>query len=119
MRRCVSAGETLPIQVWEDWYNATGLKIIDGIGATEMLHIFISSNEENRIPGATGLPILGYEAKIIDEKGKELAANQPGRLAVRGITGCKYLNREEKQKAYVEEGWNITGDIFKKDEKVK
>ena len=117
LRRCVSAGETLPIQVWEDWYNATGLKIIDGIGATEMLHIFISSNEENRIPGATGLPILGYEAKIIDANGKELAVNQPGRLAVRGITGCKYLNREEKQKAYVEAGWNITGDIFKKDEK--
>ncbi|VXB90274.1 2-aminobenzoate-CoA ligase [Flavobacterium sp. 9AF] len=117
LRRCVSAGETLPIQVWEDWYDATGLKIIDGIGATEMLHIFISSNEENRIPGATGLPILGYEAKIIDEKGKELTANQTGRLAVRGITGCKYLNREEKQKEYVQKGWNITGDIFKKDEK--
>ncbi|NHN25757.1 AMP-binding protein [Flavobacterium jejuense] len=116
LRKCVSAGETLPLQVWEDWYKATGLKIIDGIGATEMLHIFISSNEENMIPGATGLPILGYEAKIIDEEGNELPPNQSGRLAVRGITGCKYLNREEKQKTYVSNGWNITGDIFKQDD---
>ena len=116
LRKCVSAGETLPLQVWQDWYDATGLKIIDGIGATEMLHIFISSNEENMIPGATGLAILGYEAKIIDEQGNKLPPNQPGKLAVRGITGCKYLNREEKQKEYVQNGWNITGDIFKQDE---
>jgi len=116
LRKCVSAGETLPIKVWQDWYDATGLKIIDGIGATEMLHIFISSNEENMKPGATGLPITGYEAKIIDLSGNEVPANESGRLAVRGITGCKYLNREEKQKEYVEKGWNITGDIFRKDE---
>jgi 2-aminobenzoate-CoA ligase len=116
LRKCVSAGEALPFKVWEDWYNATGLKIIDGIGATEMLHIFISSNEENMKPGATGVPILGYEAKIIDLEGNETPNNEPGRLAVRGITGCKYLNREDKQKEYVENGWNITGDIFKKDE---
>lgn len=116
LRKCVSAGETLPLQVWQDWFEATGLKIIDGIGATEMLHIFISSNEENMKPGATGLPILGYEAKIIDEDGNELATNIPGRLAVKGITGCKYLNREDKQKAYVQNGWNITGDVFKKDD---
>jgi len=116
LRKCVSAGETLPLQVWQDWYDATGLKIIDGIGATEMLHIFISSNEENMIPGATGLAILGYEAKIIDEQGNKLPPNQPGKLVVRGITGCKYLNREEKQKEYVQNGWNITGDIFKQDE---
>lgn len=115
LRRCVSAGETLPMKVWEDWYNATGLKIIDGIGATEMLHIFISSNEENMKPGATGLAVTGYEAKIVDKKGNEVGANEPGRLAVRGITGCKYLNREEKQREYVENGWNITGDIFKRD----
>ncbi len=116
LRKCVSAGETLPLKVWEDWYNATGLKIIDGIGATEMLHIFISSNEENMKPGATGLPVVGYEAKIIDQNGQEVAINQPGRLAVRGITGCKYLNRPDKQKEYVENGWNITGDVFRKDE---
>lgn len=116
LRKCVSAGETLPLKVWQDWYDATGLKIIDGIGATEMLHIFISSNEENMRPGATGLPITGYEAKIIDAAGNELPANEPGRLAVRGITGCKYLNRPDKQREYVENGWNITGDVYKKDE---
>lgn len=116
LRKCVSAGEALPLKVWQDWYEATGLKIIDGIGATEMLHIFISSNEENMKPGATGVPILGYEAKIVDSEGNELPVNEAGRLAVRGITGCKYLNREDKQRDYVENGWNITGDIFKKDE---
>jgi len=116
LRKCVSAGETLPLKVWQDWYDATGLKIIDGIGSTEILHIFISSNEENMKPGATGKAITGYEAKIIDSKGNELPRNESGRLAVRGITGCKYLNREDKQKEYVENGWNITGDIFRQDE---
>ena len=116
LRKCVSAGETLPLKVWQDWYEVTGLKIIDGIGATEMLHIFISSNEENMKPGATGIAITGYEAKIIDQDGNESSINEPGRLAVRGITGCKYLNRIEKQQEYVQNGWNITGDIFKKDE---
>lgn len=116
LRKCVSAGETLPLKVWEDWYEATGLKIIDGIGSTEILHIFISSNEENMRKGATGLPVRGYEAKIIDKKGNEVEAGQEGRLAVRGITGCKYLNSPEKQKEYVQNGWNITGDIFRKDE---
>ena len=116
LRKCVSAGETLPLKVWQDWYDATGLKIIDGIGATEMLHIFISSNEENMKPGATGKAITGYEAKIIDPQGNELPRNEAGRLAVRGITGCKYLNREEKQREYVVNGLNITGDIFRQDD---
>lgn len=116
LRKCVSAGETLPLKVWQDWYDMTGLKIIDGIGATEMLHIFISSNEANMKPGATGKAITGYEAKIIDKNGNEVATNEPGRLAVRGITGCKYLNRIDKQKDYVENGWNLTGDIFRQDE---
>jgi 2-aminobenzoate-CoA ligase len=116
LRKCVSAGETLPLKVWQDWYDATGLKIIDGIGSTEILHIFISSNEENMKPGATGLAITGYEAKIVDQDGNELPTNEPGRLAVKGITGCKYLNREDKQLEYVENGWNITGDIFRQDE---
>ena len=116
LRKCVSAGENLSLKVWEDWYNATGLKIIDGIGATELLHIFISSNEENMKPGATGLPIHGYEAKIIDENGNGVPINEIGRLAVRGITGCKYLNRPEKQAEYVQNKWNVTGDIFKKDD---
>ena len=116
LRKCISAGETLLIKVWQDWYDATGLKIIDGIGATEMLHIFISSNEENMKIGATGKAITGYEAKIIGHNGNEVNRNEIGRLAVRGITGCKYLNREDKQKEYVENGWNITGDIFRQDE---
>ncbi|MEO5776919.1 MAG: AMP-binding protein [Flavobacterium sp.] len=116
LRKCVSAGETLPLKVWQDWYDATGLKIIDGIGATEMLHIFISSNTENMKPGATGVAVTGYEAKIIDVNGNEVATNEPGKLVVRGITGCKYLNRIDKQKEYVENGWNFTGDIFRQDE---
>ena len=116
LRKCVSAGETLPLKVWEDFYAATGLKIIDGIGSTEILHIFISSNDENMKKGATGLPVRGYEAKIVDEYGNEAQRNNPGRLAVRGITGCKYLNAPDKQKEYVENKWNITGDIFKQDD---
>lgn len=116
LRKCVSAGETLPLKVWDDFHQATGLKIIDGIGSTEILHIFISSHEGNMRKGATGLPVHGYEAKIVDADGNELPANQPGRLAVRGITGCKYLNSPDKQKEYVENKWNITGDIFRHDE---
>lgn len=116
LRKCVSAGETLPLKVWQDWYDATGLKIIDGIGATEMLHIFISSNDNNMKPGATGVAITGYEAKIIDAQGNELQRNEPGKLVVRGITGCKYLNRPEKQAEYVGNGWNVTGDIFRQDD---
>ena len=116
LRKCISAGETLPLKVWEDWYDLTGLKIIDGIGSTEILHIFISSNEQNMRKGATGLPIRGYEAKIIDTLGNEVLNQEPGRLAVRGITGCKYLNATDKQQEYVENKWNITGDIFRKDE---
>ncbi|QYJ67790.1 AMP-binding protein [Flavobacterium litorale] len=116
LRKCVSAGETLPEKVWDDWYNATGLKIIDGIGATELLHIFISSNEDTMRKGATGLPIRGYEAKIVDAQGNNAPVGEEGRLAVRGITGCKYLANEERQQKYVENGWNITGDVFRKDE---
>ncbi|RZJ34313.1 MAG: 2-aminobenzoate-CoA ligase [Flavobacterium sp.] len=116
LQKCISAGETLPAKVWQDWYDATGLRIIDGIGSTEILHIFISSNFQNMKKGATGLPVFGYEAKIIDSAGNNLPPGEPGRLAVRGVTGCKYLNREDKQREYVENGWNITGDIFKKDE---
>ncbi len=115
LRKCVSAGETLPAKVWQDWFDATGLKIIDGIGSTEMLHIFISNNEEFMKKGTTGKPVFGYEAKIIDDHGNEVPDDTPGRLAVRGITGCKYLAREEKQREYVENGWNVTGDIFKRD----
>ncbi|MBC7523616.1 MAG: AMP-binding protein [Flavobacterium sp.] len=116
LRKCISAGESLPIKVWQEWFDATGLKIIDGIGATEMLHIFISSNEFNIKPGSTGKAITGYEAKIVDSEGNEIPRNEAGRLAVRGITGCKYLNRIDKQKEYVQNGWNITGDIFRQND---
>ncbi len=115
LRRCVSAGETLPLKIWQDWKSATGIEIIDGIGATEMLHIFISSRPGHIKPGATGQAISGYEARIIGQEGEELPDGQTGRLAVRGITGCKYLNNPEKQKAYVHNGWNITGDLFRRD----
>ncbi len=116
LRKCISAGETLSVQIWEEWYRSTGLKIIDGIGATEMLHIFISSNEDNMKPGATGLAMPGYEAKVVNDAGDEVEPNTIGKLAVKGITGCKYLNRPDKQSDYVQNGWNITGDLFKRDE---
>ncbi|HEY8389327.1 MAG TPA: AMP-binding protein, partial [Parasegetibacter sp.] len=116
LRKCISAGEPLPLKVWEDWHEATGLKIIDGIGSTEILHIFISADEDNIRKGSTGKPIHGYEAKVIDADGNGVPVNQPGRLAVRGITGCKYLNAPDKQQEYVQNKWNITGDIFRKDE---
>lgn len=116
LRKCVSAGETLPKKVWDDWFETTGLKLIDGIGATEMLHIFISSNDDFMKAGSTGKVVNGYEAKIIDNDGFEVMRNTTGRLAVRGITGCKYLNRPDKQALYVQDGWNITGDVFYQDE---
>jgi 2-aminobenzoate-CoA ligase len=111
LRKCVSAGEALPKATWDAWFAATGIKILDGIGSTEMLHIFIGSPEENLSPGATGKPVPGYQAKIIDENGNALPPNTPGRLAVRGPTGCRYL-ADERQKKYVEDGWNITGDTY-------
>lgn len=115
LRRCISAGETLPLKIWQDWKSATGMEIIDGIGATEMLHIFIASQPGKIKPGATGKVVCGYEAMIVDKNGKPVAVNEIGRLAVRGITGCKYLNDSNKQEAYVQNGWNITGDLFRCD----
>lgn len=111
LKRCVSAGEALPKATWDAWQAATGIKILDGIGSTEMLHIFIGSPEEDLRPGATGKPVPGYQAKVIDENGNALPPNTPGRLAVRGPTGCRYL-ADERQTKYVEDGWNITGDTY-------
>lgn len=116
LRKCVSAGEALPEKVWQDWKAASGLSLIDGIGATEMLHIFISAPENDRRPGSLGKAIPGYEACILSEEGEILPPGNQGRLGVRGITGCKYLNREEKQLEYVRWGWNLTGDVFRQDE---
>ena len=111
LRKCVSAGEALPKATFDAWLAATGIKILDGIGATEMLHIFIGSPEEAIRPGATGKPVPGYEARVIDEHGKEVPPGSIGRLAVRGPTGCRYL-ADPRQRQYVQDGWNITGDTY-------
>src|SRR6516164_589466 len=111
LRKCVSAGEALPKATFDAWLAATGIKILDGIGATEMLHIFIGSPEHEIRPGATGKPVPGYEARVLDAEGKELPPNTIGRLAVRGPTGCRYL-ADKRQRHYVQDGWNITGDTY-------
>jgi 2-aminobenzoate-CoA ligase len=114
LRKCVSAGETLPAATFEAWHAATGIRIIDGLGSTEMLHIFIGSPEAEMRPGATGKPVPGYEARVVDADGRELPAGTAGRLAVRGPTGCRYLG-DARQGEYVQHGWNITGDTYIKD----
>ena len=111
LRKCVSAGETLPQATFDAWHAATGIKILDGIGATEMLHIFIGSPEDEIRPGATGRPVPGYEARVVDAGGNEVPPNTLGRLAVRGPTGCRYL-ADKRQRDYVRDGWNITGDTY-------
>ena len=116
LRMAVSAGETLPPPVYEAWMEKTGKPILDGIGATEMLHIFISNRLGRSAPGATGTPVTGYEAMIVDDDMNEVPRGEPGRLAVRGPTGCRYLDAQEKQKGYVRDGWNLTGDTFMQDE---
>jgi 2-aminobenzoate-CoA ligase len=115
LKKCVSAGEPLPLPTFEAWQRQTGLRIIDGIGATEMLHIFISAADEGIRPGATGRPIPGYQAMVVDEAMRPLGPGETGRLAVRGPTGCRYL-ADERQKEYVRDGWNITGDAYMVDE---
>ncbi len=115
LRRCISAGETLPESVWYKWFDATGVKLIDGIGATEMLHIFISASDADIRPGFTGKAVPGYEAEVLDDNLQVLPAGKQGRLAVRGPTGCRYF-KDERQKVYVQNGWNITGDIYEMSE---
>jgi 2-aminobenzoate-CoA ligase len=111
LRKPVSAGEALPKATFDAWHAATGRKILDGIGATEMLHIFIGSPEDEIRPGSTGRPVPGYEARVVDEDGNTLPPGNIGRLAVRGPTGCRYL-ADKRQTKYVERGWNITGDTY-------
>jgi 2-aminobenzoate-CoA ligase len=111
LRAAVSAGETLPAPVYEDWKMKTGKPMLDGIGATELLHIFISNRFEDHAPASTGKPVGGYEARVIGRDGNDAAPGEIGRLAVRGPTGCRYL-RGERQSEYVRDGWNITGDSF-------
>jgi 2-aminobenzoate-CoA ligase len=114
LRRCVSAGEPLPLATWEAFHQATGVKVIDGIGSTEMLHIFISAADDDIRPGATGLPVPGYEAAVVDDEGRPVPDGELGRLAVRGPTGCRYL-ADDRQTVYVQHGWNLTGDTYRRD----
>ena len=114
LRAAVSAGETLPAPIYEAWIEKTGKPMLDGIGATELLHIFITNRFEDHRPNCTGKPVRGYQAKVIGPDGTELPYGEVGRLAVRGPTGCRYL-RGERQEEYVVDGWNISGDSFATD----
>jgi len=116
LKFCVSAGESLPLPTGETWRDVTGKSIVDGIGATEMFHIFISAAGEEIRPGATGKAVRGYQARVTDERGDALPAGQVGRLAVRGPTGCRYLDDPVRQQEYVKDGWNFTGDAYLMDE---
>ena len=111
LRKCVSAGEALPAATRTLWRQASGIEIIDGIGSTELFHIFISADESHARPGATGLPVPGYRAVVLGDDGSELPRGQVGRLAVKGPTGCKYLD-DPRQTQYVQNGWNLTGDAY-------
>jgi 2-aminobenzoate-CoA ligase len=111
LRKCVSAGEALPAATRKSWKDATGIEIIDGIGATEMLHIFISHDEAHAKPGATGTVVPGYRAAIMDDHGEPVPPGTVGRLAVKGPTGCRYL-ADPRQRNYVQRGWNYTGDAY-------
>ena len=116
LRYCVSAGETLPLPTGEAWREATGKSVVDGIGATEMFHIFISAAGDEIRPGATGKAVRGYQARVTDDRGDELPPGKVGRLAVRGPTGCRYLDDPVRQKEYVKGGWNYTGDAYRMDD---
>ncbi|MGH9578254.1 MAG: AMP-binding enzyme, partial [Terriglobales bacterium] len=111
LKKCVSAGEALPDATRQLFKQASGIEIIDGIGATEMIHIFVSHAPEHAKRGATGQAIPGYTAAVLDDNGERCAPGQIGRLAVKGPTGCRYL-ADERQKDYVQNGWNITGDAY-------
>ncbi|MBP0445634.1 AMP-binding protein [Roseomonas sp. SSH11] len=113
--KCVSAGETLPRAIFDAWKEATGISLMDGIGGTEMLHIFVAAPEETLRPGCTGLPVPGYQATILDDEGREVPRGTPGWLAIRGPIGCRYL-ADPRQTNYVRHGWNITGDVYVQDE---
>ncbi|MFB7330514.1 AMP-binding protein [Streptomyces adustus] len=114
LRRCVSAGENLPAATWRAWHERTGLRVINGIGATELLHIFISAADEHIRPGTTGVPVPGWHARVQDESGNPVLDGEPGLLAVRGPVGCRYL-ADPRQREYVRDGWNITGDTYVRD----
>ncbi|WP_395646966.1 AMP-binding protein [Terricaulis sp.] len=114
LHTCVSAGEHLPRATSDQWFEKTGIRIIDGIGSTEMIHIFVSARSEDIRPGATGKAVPGYEATLLDENDEPFDGEGEGRLAIKGPTGCRYL-ADERQKNYVINGWNVTGDIYRRD----
>jgi len=115
LRIAVSAGEHLPKPIYEEWTKRIGTTMIDGIGATELIHIFLSMTGKDDKPGSTGVPVPGYEIRVVDENLKEKPVGEEGLLAVRGPTGCKYL-ADSRQSDYVKDGWNLTGDVFRRDE---
>ena len=115
LRAAVSAGETLPAPVYEEWMAKTGKSMLDGLGSTEMLHIFLTNRFDDHRPASTGRPVTGYEARIVGEDGRESPRGEIGRLAVRGPTGCRYL-ADDRQRKYVQNGWNLTGDSFWQDD---
>jgi 2-aminobenzoate-CoA ligase len=114
LHTCVSAGEHLPQATSDQWFERTGIRIIDGIGSTEMIHIFISARGDDIRPGSTGKAVPGYEACLLDENDQEIAGEGEGRLGIRGPTGCRYL-ADARQKNYVINGWNVTGDLYRRD----
>jgi 2-aminobenzoate-CoA ligase len=116
LRLGVSAAEPLPAATWEEWRKVTGVELLDGIGSTEMFHIFISSMPGRVRPGATGVPVPGYDCRVVDDEGRELPAGREGLIAIKGPTGCKYWRKPDRQAEYVRfGGWNVTGDVYVRD----
>jgi len=115
LRACVSAGEPLPAPVFDEWKRRTGIEILDGIGSTEMFYIFISARQGKVKPGATGTPVPGYQARVVDDEMHEVPRGTPGLVAVKGPTGCRYWRKPDRQRQYVRQGWNLTGDVYVQD----
>jgi 2-aminobenzoate-CoA ligase len=116
LRLGVSAAEPLPAATWEAWKATTGIELLDGIGSTEMFHIFVSSMRDRVKPGATGVPVPGYDCRVVDEEGREVAPGVEGLIAIKGPTGCKYWRKPDRQADYVRfGGWNVTGDVYVQD----
>ena len=116
LRLVVSAGETLPAPVYEEWMARTGVTILDGLGTTEMFHIFVSTSPGETRPGVTGRAVTGYDVRVVDDDMQPVPRGTQGHLVVRGPTGCRYWNKPEKQRAYVRDGWNVTGDLYVEDD---
>jgi 2-aminobenzoate-CoA ligase len=116
LRLGVSAAEPLPAATWTAWREATGVELLDGIGSTEMFHIFVSSVPGRVKPGATGVPVPGYDCRVVDAQGREVPPGTEGLIAIKGPTGCKYWRKPDRQADYVRfGGWNVTGDVYVED----